>query len=243
MKFFKLFGGSNPKKPESSSFSNIILQLTGSVPLDESWYQRALSHRSAQNARLSSDNFERLEFLGDSVIDLVIAEELMIQFPEETEGELTRMRAQLVNRKHLNSVAERIGLNQYILTDGAVNISKTSIPGNCLEALVGALYKDIGFDAAKTFVLTSVFDATMQASIQKQASNYKSQLLEWAQQARKKIQFEVTEQEFGENPAKRFLAQVIFEEKVIATGIGGSKKDASQEASAKAIEVLGISSV
>ncbi len=226
-----------PKKKQSK-FSESIYTLLGFYPKEEVLYKRALIHRSVNRNSNETKNNERLEFLGDSVLDVVIAEWLMKEFTNGQEGTLTKHRASIVNRKNLNLCAKRMGLNQYIKTDGGVDVENTSIPGNCLEALIGAIYLDQGIEQAKLSVSNFILAHVSIDALKTKSVNYKSTLLEWAQKEKVQLSFKVKES--IKDNRRQFSAEVIVDEKCVGKGTASNKKEASQKASQAALSALNI---
>jgi ribonuclease III len=199
-----------------------------------------------------SDN-EQLEFLGDAVIGFLVAENLCHRYPELREGELTRLRSELVSRKHLGHVAARLNLGAHMLLGRGEERSggrkKSALLANCIEAVIAALYLDGGVDAARNFILREVVDPSAPAlRDQLRGGNgiigdFKSVLQELLQ-ARNHSQPEyAVKAESGPDHRKRFLVEVFAREngvrsKAIARGIGNTKKKAEQEAARRAIARL-----
>ena len=199
----------------------------------------------------SSDN-EQLEFLGDAVVGLLVAEELCRRFPDLNEGSLTRLRAELVSRRQLGSVAARLNLGDYMLLGRGEERSggrhKNALLANCIEAVIGALYLDAGIELARAFVVREVIDPTAAELHNKMLGgssigDHKSALQEILQ-AQKQGQPEYTvKAESGPDHRKRFLVEVSIagtgvDPKPLARGLGSTKKKAEQEAARRAIMKL-----
>jgi ribonuclease III len=230
--------------------------------------RRALTHRSlAYEQRVlvseagdspesavsdpSSDN-EQLEFLGDAIVGFLVAEELCRRYPELHEGALTRLRAELVSRRHLGLVAARLNLGEHMLLGRGEERSggrrKNALLANCIEALVAALYLDAGMETTRAFIAHEVVEPSA-AALREQMlggssiGDYKSALQELLQ-ARKQGQPEYTVMaESGPDHRKRFLVEVSVPEnggsaKALARGLGNTKKKAEQEAARRAIVKL-----
>lgn len=204
-------------------------------------YELAMRHKSAaRNLHHTPDlNNERLEFLGDAVLDAAIADHLYKAHPRAEEGELTRMKSRIVSRSNLNRTARRIGVDRLIETDLQATNSRESIAGNALEALFGAMYLDLGYDRTKKSILY-MFDKF--AALEKLAdreTDFKSRLYEEAHKRRKKIHFTTVSKSEGGSD-RGFDSTVFFDNKQIGTGEGGSKKKAEQAASREALQRLGV---
>jgi ribonuclease-3 len=172
---------------------------------------------------------------------MVVAEYLFKKYPFKDEGFLTEIRSRIVNRESLNQVARKIGLDKLVEFDGQrIAHNRTSMYGDAMEALIGAIYLDKGFRFTKKFILKKLIanyfdlDTVIQTN-----TNYKSILLSWSQQEGKKILFEII-QENGKHHHKEFIAQVSVDNEAISQGGGWNKKKAEQEAARRACEVLGV---
>ena len=226
-------------------FSDTVKKVVGFRPRNNKLYRLALVHSSAAkvDAKGYKHSTERLEYLGDAVLDLVVAEYLFKKFPYRDEGFLTDIRSRIVNRESLNELAKKIGLNRLVIYDKKRGKTQTykSIMGDALEAFIGAVYLDKGYKFTREFILdkliTSNFDLT---KLIEEDPNYKSRIIEWAQKNNKTIRFEIVEIEEKERQ-KEFTAQIIVDDKPVSTGHGLSKKKAEQNAARKSCEVLNIS--
>ena len=224
------------KKPSilSPLFLHFLNPSLGVTPRDEKQYIEAITHRSKKNDdQLRKDN-EQLEFLGDAFISLVVAQYLLLKFPNKSEGELTQLRAKMVSRNNLNKIAEKLQLEDHIDYEKSKNTYK-SLLGNCLEALFGAILLDQGYEKAKsTFidkVLNSVVDIN-QVIIENR--DYKSELLMHFQRKNQNIEFKVKKIATDNNKIE-FLARVFSDGKILADGVGNSKKEAEKEACKKVL--------
>jgi len=238
LKFFK-----NIKKSRSKSdeiFYAQIKKLLGFVPKKLDHYKRAFTHTSLQlkdkNGR--PINFERLEYLGDSMLGSIIAAYLYTEVPEANEGYLTQMRSKIVSRKHLNELGKDLGLLTFLET----KISKTkigsNIHGNLFEALVGAIYLDRGYAYCEKFINKKVI--VPYVDIQKlegKITSYKGVLIEWSQKRKRKINFEVYE-DSGNQSVKHFSVKLFVDGKIVSKGRATSKKRAEEMAAKRAYFAL-----
>jgi ribonuclease-3 len=220
----------------------------------------SLTHRSLAHERAveggdperTVDN-ERMEFLGDAVLGLVVGEALFLQHPEWREGELTRVRSQLVSRQHMTEVATAIGLGAYLrLSRGEERGGlrrKSTVLSNAMEAVLGALYLDGGLEPVKAFVRRWVMGKAVEQLARELQSgealgNYKSALQEHLQAAKAGIPVYRLKSESGPDHQKRFLIEVRLKPgegepgKALARGTGRTKKHAEQDAARRALERL-----
>jgi ribonuclease-3 len=206
----------------------------------------ALTHSSfaQESAERPRDN-EQMEFLGDAVLNFVVSVILADAFPEWQEGKLTRARSHLVAAPHLHWVASRLGLGQYLrLGRGEEKTGGRDKPAllvNALEAVVAALYRDGGIEAARAFIARFVMPDDLEAAAGELFSiDYKSALQEHLQAARfSPAEYRVIE-ESGPEHQKTFTVEVVASENLMARGRGGSKKAAEQEAARMMLEKLGV---
>jgi ribonuclease-3 len=210
------------------SFFLEIGQFLGYYPLDLEVYQRAFRHKSISNKK--GDNNERLEFLGDSILDAIVADYLIETFPRQTEGFLTKLRARIVSRKTLNTLAENLDLKRFVIASKNAKSGRTSLYGNALEALVGAIYIDCGYDVTKEYVLKILQKHIDMEDLCKTETDYKSRLLEWAQKEKVSLNFKTKELPQTEDGNYQFSAAVIKDSVEEASAIGSSKKRAEQKA-------------
>jgi len=198
--------------------------------------QQALTHKSYAHIYGTEDN-ERLEFLGDSVLNLVISEYLYGRYPSYDEGKLTRMKSNLVNRKYLFLWAKKLSLGDYLLISGEEEAAggrrKPSILSNALEALIGAIYQDQNWEKAREFVLghISVLKGTRKP-------DYKSRLQELVQRRYKVLPDYRVKTESGPAHKKFFEVEVKVKNRVFGRGAGWSKKAAQQEAAQQALKKI-----
>jgi ribonuclease-3 len=216
-----------------SAFKKDIKTIIGFSPKDLSLYKLALRHASAYPFRKKKGerNNERLEYLGDAVIDLVVAEALFYRFPKEDEGYLTKMRSKMVSRNNLNRVADSLGLPNLLVANLKGNHSE-SIYGDALEALVGACYIDLGLKRTQYFVMRTIVDPFLtNADLMETTHNYKSEVIEYFQGYKKSFRFEELERN-GEQHNATFVMGLYVGEELVSKGEGSSKKK-GEEAAAK----------
>ena len=208
---------------------------------------QALTHRSYLNERPSfkTGHNERLEFLGDAVLELVITEDLYQKFPERPEGDLTSFRAALVNSKMLSEISVEIGLNDFLLLSRGeakdVGRARQYILANAFEALVGAIYLDAGYEAAKIFI-NKVLSPRLDEILAKKLYKDPKSLFQEEAQERVGItpNYEVTK-EWGPDHDKHFIVGVYLGQDLVAEGEGPSKQAGQEEAARNALRVKGWS--
>lgn len=221
-----------------------IEQLVGRPVDDLSLYRRALTHRSVLRVHPyeSLQSNERLEFLGDALLDLVVGEVLYERFPDENEGSLTRLRARLVSELPLATYARRLNLGTHLLmSDNAARgegRNNPSILADAFEALVGAVYVDQGYETAQAFIQDTVITPFDLANLATRDENYKSQLLEYMQaRGRPQPTYRVVDEE-GPSHDKTFTVEVLVGDTVYEQGTAGSKQAAEQQAARHTLEQI-----
>lgn len=207
-----------------------IKSITGLYPGNISLYKLAITHRSASKKSSSGEkiNNERLEFLGDAILDSVIAEYLYIKFQNKDEGFLTKLRSKIVNREFINELAFKINLEQLIISNTIKN-GNTLIYGDAFEALIGAVYLDKGYKKVKKFIIKKVLIPHVNLNeLSITETNYKSLLIEWGQKNKENIEFRTSEYVDGDEYS--FQSAVIIDEVLRGKGFGDSKKTAEKAA-------------
>ncbi|KAB7731642.1 ribonuclease III [Rudanella paleaurantiibacter] len=239
--FLNLFRSQDADKRKK--LKNAVAHIIGENPSNLRLYQLALRHSSASRETVIvgfRESNERLEYLGDAVLGMVIAEFLFKKYPYKDEGFLTEIRSRIVNREMLNGISRKIGLDRLIEYDGARTKSlpaRTSMYGDALEALVGAIYLDKGFRFTRRFILKNLLSHYDIDSLVQNNANFKSRLIEWAQREGKEVRFDIIAEK-GNSHYREFIAQIVINEEPFATGSGYSKKKAEQSAAEKALELL-----
>ena len=210
-------------------------------PKEEKLYNTAFSHSSYVNEHKAKQDYERLEFLGDAVVDLVVADYLYSN-KKETEGEMTKVRASYVCENALYEYSMSLGLNKYIKVGHGEEKEggkfKKAIVADIFEALVGAIYLDLWYATARRTVLNIIVPYIENPNITF-FSDYKSALQEYVQTTQKSLHYDLIKEE-GPAHNKEFTVQVKIDNIVYGTGVGGSKKEAEQEAAKVALQKLAV---
>lgn len=227
----------------NSQFRRAIYDILGYYPHNLDLYREALAHKSRQyRGKRGQDkpvDNERLEFLGDAILEATVSDVVFRHFPGKREGFLTNTRSKLVQRDTLNKLAARMGVLDLIHSNTHGSTHNSYVGGNAFEALVGALYLDRGYKAVQHFVETKMMDSrTLDIDdTAKKETNFKSKLLEWAQKNKLKIEFRI-DHEGTEDSSPTFETSVIIEGVLAGNGKGYSKKKAEQEAAHNALTRL-----
>ncbi|MBD3401945.1 ribonuclease III [candidate division GN15 bacterium] len=218
-----------------------VQQIIGYHFHDQELLRLALTHRSAANhGDADANSNERLEFLGDSVLGLVIADRLYDDNPDMSEGDLTKTKAMLVNETTLALVAREIGLNTCVLLSPeeirSGGHSRNSIIADAFEAVIGAVYLDGGYDCARDVVLRLIYVRRDRITADEAQRNYKGDLLELIQSRGEGMPHYDVVSERGPDHAKEFHVRVTVGGHTVGEGVGFSKKEAEQKAAAVALE-------
>jgi len=214
-----------------------LVTLLGYRPKSSALYELAFIHRSApvQLPDGSTANNERLEFLGDAILDAVVAEYLFSFYPSKDEGFLSKMRSKIVKRKHLNSLAIAVGIDKLIVSNSINSNGGKHICGNAFEALVGAVYLDRGYKHTREFIIDKILKAHINLeTLELRETDFKSRIIEWAQKNRNEISFECQEEYTGKEHAPIFVSRILVSGQIMGQGKGTSKKEAEQNAAEQA---------
>ncbi|MFI3327543.1 MAG: ribonuclease III [Rikenellaceae bacterium] len=217
--------------------------MFGFTPYNIDLYKLALIHKSASLVLEdgTSINNERLEFLGDAIIEAVTSDYLFIEFPGENEGFLTQLRSRIVSRQSLNMLADAVGLSRLVVKNNAFQVSIKDLGGDAFEAIIGAIYLDMGFDFVNRLLINEIFPQYLNIDdLSVNETDFKSRLIEWTQKRHLKVEF-VTELDGSSRVGKPvFHSTVIIAGVVVGQGLGESKKLAEQSA-AQAVSFGGVS--
>jgi ribonuclease-3 len=215
-----------------TSFDKKIKAVIGYWPKEASLYKLALRHASAYPFRKKKGerNNERLEFLGDAVIDLVVADILYYRYPAEDEGYLTKLRSKIVSRNNLNRVADELGIPNLVVANLKGNHSE-SIYGDALEALIGAVYLDHGMTRVERLIVQKIIDPFLSNDdLFETTLNYKSEVIEHFQAEKVSFRFEELDRQ-GEQHNSTFTMGLFIGNALVAKGEGSSKKKGEEAAS------------
>lgn len=227
------------RKDKESYFR--FYEILGFYPHDIRIYEQALLHKSS-SIKLEKGhllNNERLEFLGDAVLDTVIADILYRKFDGKREGFLTNTRSKIVSRETLNRVASEIGLLQLIKFSTRQSAHNNYMGGNAFEALIGAIYLDRGYYGCKHFLEHRIIGKYIDIDrISRKEVNFKSKLIEWSQKNRMEISFELLSQAYDSFNSPTFESEVMIEGLHAGKGMGYSKKESQQIAAQESMKLI-----
>lgn len=217
-----------------------LKKIIGFKPGKCVYYEKAFTHRSTNRIDELGNpiSYERLEFLGDSVLSAVIAHYLFDKTPGEDEGYLTKMRSKVVSREHLNEIGKELELSSLMYTKIPLSQFGENIHGNLFEALTGAVFLDKGYNTCERFIYKTVIHPHINIeSLEGKIISYKSFIIEWCQKEKKTFYFE-NEKDLGNDLLKHFSVKLRIEGKVIAKARATSKKKAEEKVSKRAYFAL-----
>jgi len=229
-----------PFRKEKELFSSLY-RILGFYPHDIRLYKQALLHKSVgrRNEKGRPLNNERLEFLGDAILDAVVGDIVFRHFDGKREGFLTNTRSKLVSRDTLGKLSKEMGIPQLIMSAGHSTSHNSYMNGNAFEALVGAIYLDRGYGACMRFMEKRILAQLINIDkVAYKEVNFKSKLLEWSQKNRVKMEFRDLEQTRDNNNNPVFTTQVFIEGLEGCTGTGYSKKESQQYAAKETLQRL-----
>lgn len=210
-------------------------------PYNITLYEQALLHKSS-SIKLKNGkwiNNERLEFLGDAILDAIVADIVFKEFEYKKEGFLTNMRSKIVQRETLNSLALKLGIDKLIKTSARNTTHNTHMYGNALEALIGAIYLDQGYRVAKRFVHERLIQDHLNIeTVAQHEVNHKSRLIEWSQKQKIAVIFDLVDTVIDEDNNPMFTSAVFIMDEKAGEGKGFSKKESQQKAAEIALKKL-----
>ncbi len=220
-----------------------IHNILGFYPRNIALYKLALRHKSASVHKKAAGlrlNNERLEYLGDAILGATVADFLFKTYPTKGEGFLTEMRSKMVSRERLNALAKKMGLTQLLTYEGDNPHQYKSINGDAFEALIGAVYLDIGYKRTYKLMVQHIIPLYYDLeALEEYKMNYKSTLLEYCQKHKLNLNYQVIE-ESGNGHQKQFKVEVRIDKKPKATAISTSIKGAEKLAAEKAFLLLDV---
>ena len=227
---------------DDKQFRQSLTNICGFYPNNVELYKMAFRHSSvAQHVKSGvSNSNERLEFLGDAVLGSVVAHFLFTKFPFKDEGFLTKMRSRIVSRQNVNKLAVKLGIESFIMKVNDARPGFKSLNGDALEAFIGAIYLDKGYEVARDFILNRIIKLHVDLeAIEHTDTDFKSKMIEWSQREKKAIRFELVGEE-GKGHEKFYTVNLCIEGEAAGTGKGFSKKIAEQMAAENVCLKLGV---
>lgn len=234
-KFFN--SNKNPNKKFVSNLKKLLGFKINNILL----FKKVFTH-SSKNLKDKDGlafNYERLEFLGDSILGTIISNYLYSNYSNYSEGDLTKLRSKIISRDNLNKIGFSLKLNELVNASTKVDKSSNDINGNILEALIGAIYIEKGFKFCENFVLNKIITNLNFISLNKSIISYKANLIEWCQKKKKKITFK-TKINTKSKTKISFSSILLVDSKKVAFAIEESKKKAEEKVSKVYYETIKI---
>ncbi|MCF8220465.1 MAG: ribonuclease III [Cryomorphaceae bacterium] len=229
---------STKKSPEELFLIKFIINHFGYRPSVLTHFKLAISHRSG-DIKEDIESNERLEFLGDAILDAVVAEYLFKKFPGNDEGYLTKLKSKVVNRKTLAYIGEKMQIRAVLNYNQSRNLNISSLEGNAFEAIIGAIYLDGGFEAAKKSLQNHVLRKFVDLNkLLEEEIDFKSRLIIWCQKKRMKIDFIVIDEQHIHG-AWEYEVAIQINKRDFGRGKASSKKQAEQVAARQTLELIG----
>lgn len=230
----------NKKKTnEELQVIRFVLAEFGYKPQKASFFIQALTHKSSLTDQEQLAANERLEFLGDSILDAVVASFVYDKYPEIDEGQLTKIKSRIVNRKSLSAIGERMGIRKHLIYSQGRSINLAGLEGNAFEALIGAIYLDGGFDKTQSVLKNTVFRKHLNLNkLLEEELDFKSALFIWCQRKKLALEFILSDEQFIEGKAV-YQMTVQINRTAYGKGKGHSKKEAEQAAAKETLALMG----
>ena len=236
MRLLKKIFFKNSRPTEGGNFFVAVENIVGFKPINILFYKKAFTHRSSNKTDDHGNplNYERLEFLGDSMLSSVIAAHLYKEAPLGDEGYLTKMRSKIVSREHLNELGRDLNLIDLVESKVPQAHFGENIHGNIFEALVGAIFLDKGYSGCEAFIRKKVIIPYVDiAKLEGKVISYKSLVIEWCQKEKKQFFFDIFDDN-GNDGQRYFGVKLSIDEKVVAKSRATSKKKAEEIAAKRA---------
>ena len=222
------------------AYFRMVDDLFGFIPHNIELYKLALIHKSASLVLEdgSAVNNERLEFLGDAVIETVTSDYLFIEYPDRDEGFLTQLRSKIVSRQSLNALAQQLHLDREVISNGGATVAQKHIYGDAFEAMMGAIYLDQGYDFVNRLLINDIYGRLLDIEeLTSSETDFKSRLIEWCQKNRHRIVFRTRCTRSGKGNSS-FSSTILVDGIELGHGTGDSKKEAEQQASFSVAEYM-----
>ena len=215
------------------AYYKVVDDMFGFIPNNIELYKLALIHKSAslilEDGR--AINNERLEFLGDAVIEAVTSDYLFIEFPDRDEGFMTQLRSRIVSRQSLNELAVHLGLDRQVISNSGAGIVQKHIYGDAFEAMMGAIYLDQGYDFVNRLLINGIYYRYLNLDeLIESETDFKSRLIEWSQKNHHRILFRTDHDQGYSSAHPVFRCTVLVDDIEVGHGSGDSKKEAEQQA-------------
>ncbi|MBW7868366.1 MAG: ribonuclease III [Brumimicrobium sp.] len=227
------------KNPNDLKLIRFLIKHFGYRPKDIELFKRALTHKSIANTHEGMIPNERLEFLGDTILDAIMADFLFHKFPHEDEGYLTKVKSKIVSRASLTNIAQSMHLADHLIYQKGRNIRVETLEGNALEAVIGAIYLDGGYDETKRSINKYLLRLHVDLpTLLEKEIDFKSKLFIWCQKNKLNIEFRPLKEELL-GDSWNYEVEIFINSVPYGRGSGSSKKNAEQAASKETLDLIG----
>lgn len=226
---------------KDKAYYRIVDDLFGFVPHNIELYKLALIHKSASLSLEDGRpiNNERLEYLGDAVIECVTSDYLFIEYPDRDEGFMTQLRSKIVSRQSLNALAVRLGLDVHLISHGGAAIAQKHIYGDAFEAMMGAIYLDQGYEFVNRLLINEIYYKYLDLEdLTCSETDFKSRLIEWCQKNHHHFEFRTSGGNIGPGGHPLFHCTVLIDDMEVGHGTGESKKEAEQRSALSVAQTM-----
>ena len=231
---------SKSKSKEDLKLIRFLIKQLGYRPDKLDYFNEALTHKSLSNQKENLSSNERLEFLGDTILDAVVADYLFNKFPDQDEGYLTKLKSKIVSRQTLGGIAASMGLSEFIKYQQSKSLRMSTIEGNAFEAVIGAIYLDGGFEAVKKTIYHHIFRLHVNlTNLLETEIDFKSKLYIWSQKNKLNLEFKLINEDNSSGTWK-YEIEVIINNQPYGKGKGTSKKAAEQAAAKETLALVGL---
>ena len=224
----KLFSRKKSSK-ENLELGTFLLKKLGYRPNNIQLFEKSFMHKSHSNSVANLESNERLEYLGDRVLDLIVAQYLFERFPKKDEGELTKLKSKIVSRKMLGAIGQKMGLINHIKYSASRSINIATLEGNAFEALIGALYLDSNFETTQKVFINHILRKHIDVNkVIRENVDFKSTILIWCQKNKLPIDF-ILKEEASKQNSHQYKVIVKINHKDWGIGTGKNKKEAEKQ--------------
>lgn len=233
-----MFKGKSKSKNDLALIRFVIKQF-GHRPRNIELYRQALTHKSVLDKDSALESNERMEFLGDAILDSVVAEFLYLKFPDTDEGYLTKLKSKIVSRQALADIGAKVRIIDHLKFKNNRSLKLSTLEGNAIEAIIGAIFLDSDYETVKKIVTKHIFRLHLDLTeLLENEIDFKSKLFIWAQKNKLTLDFKVVKEEnHGGN--WYYEVNVVVNKQVFGSGKGSSKKQAEQEAAQETLKLMG----
>ena len=227
------------KSKNDLALIRFVIKQFGHRPRNVELYRQALTHKSVLDKDSGLESNERMEFLGDAILDSVVAEFLYLKFPDTDEGNLTKLKSKIVSRQALADIGAKVGIIDHLKFKNNRSLKISTLEGNAIEAIIGAIFLDSDYETVRKIVTKHIFRLHLDLTeLLENEIDFKSKLFIWAQKNKLALDFKVVKEE-NKGGSWNYEVNVVVNNQVFGSGKGSSKKQAEQEAAQETLKLMG----